>query len=685
MNALQRDFTKRLYFERSRSPINPLKITNVLDGDGRDPKRTERRREIERAVRMDRVFSNENNANLNRVERHTNALAKHLRLMDLAAKLNVDMSDCTLPDFVSLISATADDMPSLLHWGMFVPSCKTLLSDEQQKYWLPRCHDCRVVGCYAQTELGHGSNVRALETEARFESDGKGGAEWILNTPTLTSTKFWPGSLGKTANTAMVIARLIDGEGVDRGVHNFIVPIRDYVTHLPLPGITVGDIGSKIGYNTMDNGFLKLENVRVPLDNMAMRFVKVDGDGRYSKRGGGSATQKIAYLTMMQVRAQIVGMAGLNLAMATTIAVRYSAVRVQGYDAKGKKEVQILNYVQQQHRLFGHLASSYCFWIGGRAILKRLKETERELVEGSGKVRKGDMGDLHASLSALKAYCSGAAADGIEDCRKACGGHGYLVASGFPELLTTYLQNPTVEGDNHMLPQQVCKVLLKLLRSAVEGGEGAVEKDWRGCDCYYLVGEVREEEGGVEGGVEGMEGLLRLFKARAGRLLVRLGERLEQLVGEEGMDMAEAWNLCLVEMARLSKAHAVVLLLKHFVQGLELFEAAERRIMEVLCRLWALQIVERDAGDFVGVVGEDVIEGVRDNVVRLLGEVRKSAVVLVDAFDFTDFRLKSALGRFDGNVYPDIMKAAMKDTMNEKEVWEPVVVKGHIGVRGAKL
>jgi hypothetical protein len=44
MNALQRDFTKRLYFERSRSPINPLKITNVLDGDGRDPKRTERRR-----------------------------------------------------------------------------------------------------------------------------------------------------------------------------------------------------------------------------------------------------------------------------------------------------------------------------------------------------------------------------------------------------------------------------------------------------------------------------------------------------------------------------------------------------------------------------------------------------------------------------------------------------------------
>ncbi|GMI47349.1 hypothetical protein TrCOL_g11217 [Triparma columacea] len=679
------DVNLRKERENQNVKFNPHKITNVLDDGCGNSQKTERRREIERAVRKDRVFSNENNANLNRVERHANALAKHLRVMELAEKLKVDMSDCTLPDFVSLISATADDMPSLLHWGMFVPSCKTLLSDEQQNYWLPRCHDCRVVGCYAQTELGHGSNVRALETEARFEADERGRGWWVLNTPTLTSTKFWPGSLGKTANTAMVIARLIDGKGVDRGVHNFIVPIRDYLTHLPLPGVTVGDIGSKIGYNTMDNGFLKLENVRVPLDNMAMRFVKVDSNGKYSKREGvgGDATQKIAYLTMMQVRAQIVGMAGQNLAIATTIAVRYSAVRVQGYHAKGKKEIQILDYVQQQHRLFGHLASSYCFWIGGKAILRRLKETERKLVEGSGKVRKGDMGDLHASLSALKAYCSGEAADGIEDCRKACGGHGYLVASGFPELLTTYLQNPTVEGDNHMLPQQVCKVLLKLLKSAVGGEEGAVERDWQGCDCFYLVDEVRE--GGEEGGVEGVGGLLRLLKARAGRLLVRLGERLEQLVREEGKDTAGAWNLCQVEIARLSKAHAVVLLMKHFINGLKLFEAAERKMMEVLCRLWALQIIERDAGDFVGVIGEDMVDRVRDDIVHILGEVRKSAVVLVDAFDFTDFRLKSALGRFDGNVYPEIMKAAMKDMMNKQQVWEPVVVKGHVAVRGSKL
>ena len=132
-------------------------------------------------------------------------------------------------------------------------------------------------------------------------------------------------------------------------------------------------------------------------------------------------------------------------------------------------------------------------------------------------------------------------------------------------------------------------------------------------------------------------------------------------------------------MARLSKAHAVALLLTHFIEGLELFEEKERDVMETLCRLWGMQIVERDAGDFIPFVGEEVVDDVRGEVVELLGRVRPAGVALVDSFDFSDFRLKSALGRYDGNVYPEIMKAAMKDMMNEKEVMEPVVSRGYVG------
>ena len=79
-----------------------------------------------------------------------------------------------------------------------------------------------------------------METTATFvpESKGglKGGGSFVIHSPTLTSSKFWPGSLGRTANHAMVIANLIDGQGVDRGIHNFLVPLRSMKDHSLLPG-----------------------------------------------------------------------------------------------------------------------------------------------------------------------------------------------------------------------------------------------------------------------------------------------------------------------------------------------------------------------------------------------------------------------------------------------------------------
>lgn len=45
--------------------------------------------------------------------------------------------------------------------------------------------------------------------------------------------------------------------------------------------------------------------------------------------------------------------------------------------------------------------------------------------------------------------------DGIEECRKLCGGHGYLWCSGLPELFAVYVPACTYEGDNIVLQLQV--------------------------------------------------------------------------------------------------------------------------------------------------------------------------------------------------------------------------------------
>ncbi len=58
---------------------------------------------------------------------------------------------------------------------MFQPNIVSLCDEEQQARWLPLCRDWRMIGCYAQTEVGHGSNIRALETTATFMPESKGG------------------------------------------------------------------------------------------------------------------------------------------------------------------------------------------------------------------------------------------------------------------------------------------------------------------------------------------------------------------------------------------------------------------------------------------------------------------------------------------------------------------------------
>lgn len=139
-----------------------------------------------------------------------------------------------------------------LHVGMFIPTIQGQGDAEQQAAWLPLCYNLSVIGTYAQTELGHGTYLRGLETTATYDAASR---EFVIHSPTLTSTKWWPGGLGKTANHVICMARLVAG-GVERGPHAFVVRIRDAETHAPLPGVAVGDIGGKLAYNAIDNGAL---------------------------------------------------------------------------------------------------------------------------------------------------------------------------------------------------------------------------------------------------------------------------------------------------------------------------------------------------------------------------------------------------------------------------------------------
>ena len=224
-NSTNQNETKATYFaapntvnpdlarERSQAPFNPLSITHFLDGG---PSLTERRRRLESWIRRDTtgIFSNDNNSYMHRTERHTRALAKFVRLVELCraagigannnnnkSSYDIDNEDAPhsstssavkhiegeiihCPEFLTLVSAISDDpLPTSLHWVMFVPNILTLCDAQQQSEWLPLCRDWKMIGCYAQTELGHGSNIRALETTATFLKESEGAERGSFKVP----------------------------------------------------------------------------------------------------------------------------------------------------------------------------------------------------------------------------------------------------------------------------------------------------------------------------------------------------------------------------------------------------------------------------------------------------------------------------------------------------------------------
>jgi acyl-CoA oxidase len=197
---------------------------------------------------------------------------------------------------------------------------------------------------------------------------------------------------------------------------------------------------------------------------MLSRYSSIDPDtGAYIK------PEKLAlvYGSLTYVRANIVHHARLVLARAVTVAVRYTTVRRQFQDRDGDKtgpEMSVLDYPTVQIRILPLLATTFALHYTGLSMRKVYESARRDVEQGDF----NSLAHMHSMSSGLKSLCTMLAADGIETCRRAMGGHGFGGGSGLIQLNNDYLSKPTVEGDNWMITQQVAAYLIKKMATAVE-------------------------------------------------------------------------------------------------------------------------------------------------------------------------------------------------------------------------
>ena len=113
---------------------------------------------------------------------------------------------------------------------------------------------------------------------------------------------------------------------------------------MPLKGVKCGDMGPKMGYNSKNNGWCTFDQVRIPRDQMLMRYTKVDRDGNFSVEGDTRAL----YSVMMSIRMMMFQHSASFLLRGCLISLRYSVCRRQFQNTEGsKEETKLLDYQTQ--------------------------------------------------------------------------------------------------------------------------------------------------------------------------------------------------------------------------------------------------------------------------------------------------------------------------------------------------
>ncbi|KAK5400795.1 hypothetical protein LTR06_011255 [Exophiala xenobiotica] len=644
--------------ERAASAIDPDSLSTFMF----TTRILERNQRILNILQADPVFDKSPNYFRGRTERIRAALARGKRLQQLTVT-----HGWSPEEYQVAYELIGEPTPYGLHAGMFTVTLREQGTVDQHKLFLEKAERYQIIGCYAQTELGHGSNVRGLETTATWNPDRK---IFTLHSPSLTASKWWIGSLGMAANHAIVMAQLMI-DGTSYGPHPFVVQIRDLKTHKPLNNIHVGDIGPKFGFNTMDNGFLLLNQVEIPHQNMLARFSRVDVETNKYVR---PSNPSLVYGTLTWVRSNIVLRAGGVLARGVTIAVRYCAVRRQfrDFDAQGEQdETPVLNYTMVQYRLFPLLAASFALHFAGQNMIRLYQANQAVMNSPQSRSNSGRgpgpeelesgadlLANLHASSCALKALTSTMAGEGLETCRRACGGHGYSAFAGIGSWYADYLPTLTWEGDNYMLTQQVSRYLLKTARQVLKPTSANSMKIDNDTASILRDFQQRREVGAAFDVLGDDSDIVGAFAWRVAHLTFEALRRRDE--------EHTPWNALLVDFWRLGTAYAQYSVVKYFHDAISdpslpsTLGVETVNVLRQLFQLHGLHTLSIESSDFFtsGACTVRQIQLVRSRRMKLLVGIRPHAVKLVDAWKVPDWQLDSSLGRADGQVYEDLFHRA---------------------------
>ena len=510
-----------------------------------------------------------------------------------------------------------------------------------------------VMGCFAMTETGHGSNVQALGTVATYDAATE---EFVITTPDEESRKDYIGNAARHADVAVVFAQL-EIEGKSEGVHAFVVPLRE--DGEVLPGIRIEDCGRKLGLNGVDNGRIWFDEVRVPRSALLNQFADVTTDGVYESPIENPNRRFFTMLgTLIQGRV-CVGGGGINAAkVALAIATRYADRRRQFNATSEDEEELLLDYGIHQRRLLPLIAKTYALHFAQEIVAAQLHEvfsrTESPEEGENEKYRR----ELESRAAGTKVAGTWHASQTIQECREACGGAGYLSINRFDALRADTDVFTTFEGDNHVLLQLVAKGLLTDYASDFEDMDQfgmvrfvaglAVDTVLEKTNVHKLIERIRDvmpggDEWDQEAGLLDPQYQLMMLRFREEHMLGGVARRLKRGIDND-MNPGEVFSRVQDHVIGAARAHVERLVVEAFVDKVaDLPDGDQKVALSLLCDLHALRTIEDDRAWFMehGRLTTQRSKAITREINSLLRKIRPLAVNFVDAFGVPPEMLRS--------------------------------------------
>ena len=539
-----------------------------------------------------------------------------------------------------------------VQWGLFGGAVTALGTQHHHDLYLRDIISADLLGCFAMTETGHGSDVQQLRTTATYDP---GTQTFDLHTPHEAARKDYIGNAARDGRMAVVFAQLISG-GKGYGVHAWLVPIRDEDGH-PMPGVTTGDDGHKAGLLGVDNGRLWFDHVRVPREMLLDRYGQVAPDGTYTSSIDNDVRRFFTMLgTLVRGRVVVGGSAAAAAKSALTIAVRYGESRRQFTAPGEEREIALNDYLAHQRILLTHLARAYALHFAQDELVGALHEVQTS----EAPVDEHRQRELESRAAGLKTAQTWHATRAIQAAREACGGAGYLAENRLPGLKADTDVFTTFEGDNTVLLQLVAKGLLTGYQDTFGSLDGWGRATFVAEQVRSMVLERTAARGLIQRLIDAVPGRdeevaltdrgwhLALFEDREKHLLDGAVRRLRKGAAQKKGRQFDIFNDVQDHVLETAQAHIDRIVLEAFVAGIDRVADDEvKALLSKVCDLYALSTIEAHKGWYLEHqrLTPARSKAVTGMVNELLRQLRPQMTTLVEAFAVPEEWLNAAILR----------------------------------------